>query len=129
MALPITAIYAGLLGLLAIVLGASSGFSRAKNKVSIGDGGNPDQIVLVRRHGNFAEWVPIALILIAILELNDVSSAAIHAFGATLVVARILHPIGIKTPTRSTLPRTLGAMATALLVLITSIWAIYTGLS
>ena len=128
MALPITAIYAGLLGLLAIVLGAGSGFSRAKNKVSIGDGGNPEQIVLVRRHGNFTEWVPIALILIAILELNGVPSAAIHAFGAILVVARILHPIGIKTTTRSTLPRTLGAMATALLVLITSIWAIYTGL-
>ena len=72
--------------------------------------------------------MPIALILIGILEVNGVSGTAVHALGAALVLARVLHPIGIKTPTESTLPRTLGAMMTALIVLIASIWAIVTAL-
>ncbi len=79
-----------------------------------------------RRHGNFSEWVPVALILIAVLELNGVSSTALHAFGATLFLARIAHPLGLKPESTSGLPRALGAGATALVVLVAAVWAIAT---
>ena len=126
MPVPITALYAGLLALVGLVLGAGSGWLRAKTGVSLGDGGNPQQLVAVRRHGNFSEWVPLALILIAVLELNGVSGTALHALGATLLLARIAHPLGLKPDSIGGLPRALGAGATALVVLVAAIWAITT---
>ena len=126
MPVPITALYAGLLALVGLVLGASSGWLRAKTGVSLGAGDNPQQLVAFRRHGNFSEWVPVALILIAVLELNGVSSTALHAFGATLFLARIAHPLGLKPESTSGLPRALGAGATALVVLVAAVWAIAT---
>ena len=127
MLLPTTAVYAGILGILAIVLGAGSGFLRAKTGVSIGDGGDPRQLVAVRRHGNFTEWVPLALILVGVLELNGVGSTPLHALGAALVLARIAHAIGLDPNANNPL-RGIGAGLTALIVLVSSIWAIVTAI-
>jgi uncharacterized membrane protein YecN with MAPEG domain len=124
--LPITAIYAGLLGLLAIVLGAGSGLLRLKTGVSLGDGGEARQLVAVRRHGNFIEWVPIALVLIAILELNGVSSTALHGLGGALLLARIAHPLGLRADSLSGAGRAIGAGLTTLVVLVASIWCLVT---
>ncbi len=126
MSVPITALYAGLLALVGLVLGVGSGWLRARTGVSLGDGGNSQQLVAVRRHGNFSEWVPLALILIAVLELNGVSGTALHALGATLLLARIAHPLGLKPDSIGGLPRALGAGGTALVVLVAAIWAITT---
>ena len=79
--MPITALYAGLLALVGHLLGAGSGWLRAKTGVSLGDGGDAQQLVAVRRQGNFSEWVPLALILLVVLELNDAPSVALHVLG------------------------------------------------
>ncbi len=126
MVVPITALYAGLLALVGIVLGAGSGFMRAKTGVSLGDGGNAQQLVAARRHGNFAEWVPLALILLAVLELNGVPNVALHVLGASLFVARIAHPLGLKAEDPGGLPRTIGALGTVLVVLVAAVWSIVT---
>ena len=127
MALPITAIYAGLLGLIALVLGIGSGRLRAKTGVSLGDGGNPEQLLATRRHANFAEWVPMALILLLVLELNGAPGVAIHTMGAALVLARIAHPLGLQAESMGGVGRAVGALTTALIVLVSAIWAITTG--
>ncbi len=63
----ITALYAGLLGLMAVVLSILVGRYRAPTadrRVSIGDGGRPEVLVAMRRHANFVEFVqPSPLIL------------------------------------------------------------------
>lgn len=46
----------------------------------------PELLLAMRRHANFIEFVPLALVLIAMLELNGVSTTASHALGAGLVV-------------------------------------------
>ena len=129
MSLAITAIYAGLLGLIALVLGAGSGWIRTRTGVSLGDGGNPQQLVASRRHANFAEWVPMALILIAILELNGVPGIAIHILGGALVLARIAHPFGLDPERPGGAGRGIGALTTALVVLVAAVWSITTGFS
>ncbi len=126
MLVPITALYAGLLALVGLVLAAGSGFLRVKTGVSLGAGDNPQQLVAFRRHGNFSEWVPLALILIGVLELNGVSGTALHVFGATLLLARIAHPLGLKPDTTAPPLRAIGAGATSLVVLVAAIWAIAT---
>lgn len=126
MPVPITALYAGLLALVGIVLAAGSGLLRSRTGVSLGGGDNPQQLVAFRRHGNFAEWVPLALILFAVLELNGVSGTALHVMGIVLLVARIAHPLGLKTDKINDPLRGIGAGATMLVVLVAAIWAIVT---
>lgn len=118
----VTALYAGLLGLLAVAVAFPAGMLRGKLNISVGDGGNPALLLAMRRHANFAEWVPLALILIALLELNAVSTRAIHSLGAALVIARLLHAIGLKSDTMQSVGRGLGAMATALITVTASVW-------
>lgn len=122
----ITALYAGLLGLLAMVLAYRAGSLRGRLNVAIGDGGNRDLLLAMRRHANFVEWVPLALILIALLELNGVPAHAIHALGAILVVSRILHAAGFKADALSSPARLIGAAGTALVTVVAAVWAIVT---
>lgn len=120
----ITALYAGILGLMSIALAFPAGSLRGKLQVSVGDGGHPELLLAMRRHGNFVEYVPLALILIGLLELNGVTGTAIHAFGAGLVVARICHAVGLKADTVNSVPRGIGAGGTALITIVASAWAI-----
>ena len=120
----ITLLYAGILGIMSIVLTIFIVFIRSKTGISVGDGGNRELLLAIRRHGNFLEYVPIALILMALLELSGVSNLTMHIFGIVLCVARILHATGLKLEDSSTLGRGLGAGGTFLLTTIMSAWAI-----
>lgn len=120
----ITALYAGILGLIFIGVAFPAGRLRGQKNISVGDGGDKDLLLAMRRHANFVEYVPLALILIGLLELNHVRGAAIHALGATLVVARLSHAFGIRADTMKTPGRFIGATLTVLVVLVSSIWAI-----
>ena len=120
----ITALYAGILGLMSIVLALGAGSLRGKLKVSIGDGGHPELLLAMRRHGNFVEFVPLALILIGLLEMNGVGATAIHALGAALVLARVCHATGLKADTLAGPTRAIGAVGTMLVVVVASVWAI-----
>jgi uncharacterized membrane protein YecN with MAPEG domain len=94
--LAITPIYAALLGIILLVLSIRVvAVVRAKGNVGFGDGGNPDYTTVVRGQGNFIEYVPLILILIAFCEAGGTSGTWVHAMGAGLVVARVLHPIGL----------------------------------
>jgi len=120
----ITALYAGLLGLMSITIAVVAGRARGKADVSIGDGGNIELIAAMRRHANFVEVVPLALILVGLLELNGVGDGAIHGLGASLVVARLCHAIGYGTSESLVVLRAIGAGGSTLVLLVASIWAI-----
>ena len=120
----ITALYAGLLGLLSLYLSFQAGSLRGRLKVSIGDGGHQELLLAMRRHANFIEYVPLALILIGLLEMNSVPVLAIHVLGLALLVTRTCHAFGLKAESMSNAGRIVGAAGTALVILISSIWAI-----
>jgi len=120
----ITALYAGILGVMSIVLGFQAGAQRGKKKISIGDGGDPELLLAMRRHGNFVEWVPLTLLLIAMLELEGISAGAVHAMGASLVVFRVFHAVSLKADTIQGVGRAIGAGGSTLVLLIASIWAV-----
>jgi uncharacterized protein len=117
----VTILYAGLLGLLSLVLSAASGIMRGKKNIDAGDGGDREQLFAMRRHANFVEYVPLALILIGLLEFKGVASNYIHYLGAALLVGRVLHAAFFKQGVKS-VPRGIGAGITALVVAISSIW-------
>ena len=118
---PITAIYAALQALLAIGLVVPVGRMRARYDVSIHAGGHSDLDVAIRRHANWTEHVPIALLLMALLELNGASAGLLHGLGITLLVARVLHPFGIDATTMRRPLRGIGAFATMLATLVAAI--------
>jgi uncharacterized membrane protein YecN with MAPEG domain len=120
----VISVYAGLLGIMSIVIGIPIGLLRGRLGVPLGDGGNSDLRLAIRRHGNFMEWVPFALILIGLLEMNGVSRLTVHILGAGLVVARIFHAVGLRGDTMSGIGRTVGAAGTALLIVVSSVWLI-----
>jgi uncharacterized protein len=120
----ITALYAGLLGLISMGVSFPAGSMRGKLGVSVGDGGNKDLLVAMRRHANFVEYVPLALILIALLEINGVAARTIHILGAVLVAARVLHAFGLKHDTMKLPQRMLGAVGTMLVTVVSSVWLI-----
>jgi uncharacterized protein len=94
--LPVTSLYAGLLGIVMLILAALVSGLRMKLRSSIGITDTPQLFEAVRRHGNFIEWVPFILLLMGIAELNGLTHSHLHTIGVLLVIARILHPIGIR---------------------------------
>jgi len=120
----ITALYAGLLGLMAIGIALAVGRARGSSGVSIGDGGNLEVITAMRRHANFVEFVPITLLLIGLLELNGVGGTAIHGLGGGLVLVRLSHAIGFRADESLQILRAIGAGGSVLILLISSVWCI-----
>jgi uncharacterized protein len=108
----ITSIYAATLGFLAILLSFHVIQLRAKTKVSLLDEGNPVLRERIRRHGNFVEYVPLALILMALAEAGGATSTWLHIIGGVLLVSRLIHPFGIKHNDASAPARIIGAAGT-----------------
>ncbi|MEM7302025.1 MAG: MAPEG family protein [Pseudomonadota bacterium] len=118
MTLQITALYAILLALLAMWLGARVSILRAKNGISILDGGDKQLAERMRQHGNFIENVPLALILMGLAEMNGAGSTLLHVIGVLLLASRVLHPFGINFDKPNEVLRGVGSTGTSLSMLI-----------
>lgn len=118
----VTALYAGLLGLLLVALAFAVSKQRLRHKVSTGDGGVPQLAGAIRAHGNFAEYVPLALVLIALTETTGSAPWQVHLLGAGLFIGRVLHAQGIsRRPQGRTFGRTWGIVLTWVVILVASI--------
>ena len=117
-------LYAGLLGLIYVPLGIRIALMRKKFRVGIGDGGNPDLARAIRVHGNFMEYVPLALVLLFAVELQGAPAWQAHALGLALLGARLLHIFGLGSSIGVTIGRTAGMTLTWAMILVTSILAI-----
>ncbi len=115
MGIYITGLYAGILGIIMLILAMRVSGVRMKKKIAIGEGGSLELHEAVRGHGNFTEWVPYLLILMAISESNGVSAYLLHSVGAVLVLSRVLHPLGIK---HNVIPHSLRAIGGGLSCLV-----------
>ncbi|HEV7265526.1 MAG TPA: MAPEG family protein [Falsiroseomonas sp.] len=92
--LPITALYGGVLALYFVWLATRVIKARRQYRVALGSSHRLVERV-VRAHGNFAEYVPFALLLLALCEINGLPDWALHALGLMLVAGRITHGTGI----------------------------------
>ena len=118
MLVPISALYAVLLGIVTLALQLLVGRERLRTGVSIYDGGDERLAVAIRRHANFCEHVPFVLLLLALIELNGGSVWILHGLGAWLVLARIVHPLGLEYHDSQRIARFLGAFSTLLITAI-----------
>ena len=102
---------------------------RKKNRVGLGSGGHEDLERAIRAHGNFAEYVPFGIILMACLELNGAPWWLVAIPGVALIIGRLIHAVGINTPPPDFTKRILGmkiTFATLLTLVILNLgWTIY----
>jgi hypothetical protein len=98
---------------------------RRKARVSLGDGGNPALQRAIRGHANFAEYVPLALLLLLILELSRFSIYVIHAIGLTLLVARLLHGYALSFTAEYKFGRYWGAVLTFVVIIVEAVLCLY----
>jgi uncharacterized membrane protein YecN with MAPEG domain len=91
----ITLFYAAVHALLMMVLAANVVFHRRASKIGIGDGGDHRLLRKIRAHANFVEYVPVALILLALLELSGAQALWLWIFGGVLLLGRLLHAFGL----------------------------------
>lgn len=127
MMIPITALYAALLVAVLVCLTTRIGLLRAKTGISILDGGNARLAVEMRRHGNFAEHVPLAIVLMAIVEINGGSSLFLHVVGIALVISRVAHPFGLHHDRVQAPLRLIGAVGTSLVTIALGVVALLQG--
>lgn len=123
--IPITLFYAGIMGLLAVALATQVLWARINAK-KLPDW-KPDTTMRVQ--ANFVENVPLALILLYLLEMGGAPRPIVHALGGALVIARLLHTWGYSSNPGATYPRLIGAQVTFLLLSIMGFGAIYLSLA
>ncbi len=120
-----TGLYAAILALIQIALTLNVVRYRLSKKVSLGDGGDKELTGAIRAHGNFTEIVPMALILIYLIEAHSAMYWMVHTMGIMLVVSRAFHIGALLNILKGTLPRVIGtasAMAVLLLGTFTMFW-------
>jgi len=91
----VAAIYCALAAILVIGLALRVVQIRRSRGIGIGDAGNDDLARRIRAHANTLENLPLALLMLVLLEMSGVAAAWIHAFGASLLLARLAHAAGL----------------------------------
>jgi hypothetical protein len=113
----VTTLAAGVLGLIFAVLSVLVVTQRANGKVELGNGGDVASplLVAIRSHANFAEYVPLALILIGLIEMRSGPTLLVKILAGALVLARVIHPVGMRMTGRN--PFRAGGFLLSILVL------------
>jgi uncharacterized membrane protein YecN with MAPEG domain len=106
------ALWAGLHVFLMLTLSLLVVRQRQKHKVALGDEGIPELARAIRAFGNASEYVPTALVAIAVLAIVDAPPLAIHVAGFVLFAGRVVHAVGLSNSGGASIPRALGIVAT-----------------
>jgi len=125
----ITMTYGSMLALLFVALSLNVALKRGSTKVSHGFGENEELAGMVRAQENFAEYVPLALLLLAGLEMAGGGDTALRVLGGGLVISRVLHALGLIIGPKLIIARAIGAMGTLLILAAEGIWGLVIVLS
>jgi len=121
---PITALYAGLLALLLVVLGARVSLMRSKLRVGMGHGDDLHLARAIRVHGNAVEWILPMLLLFLVAELDGANRIFLHVCGVTFIGARIAHASGVSRTSKESPGRFWGIAGTWLVITALALWDI-----
>ena len=117
----VTLLYAGLLVLLGVVLANYVLYIRLRVRGL--ESWKPNAAERVQ--ANFVENVPLALILLYLLEQAQAPLEFVHVCGAGLVLLRVLHAWGLARYPGANYPRLIGAQGTFVLLSVMGVSAIY----
>lgn len=111
-AIQAAALWSGLLILLMLVLSGIVVSGRRKHMVSLGDGGVAELAAATRAFGNCAEYATPGMIAMLLLAAVGTPAWMVNAVGATLLVGRVAHALGLLLQTGPSLGRVIGMLLT-----------------
>jgi len=91
----IVPVYAALLVFLFVFLSVRALRLRRRFKIFSGDAGNVVLAKALRAHGNFAEYVPITLLMLYFVESKGTQAWIVHALCLLFLVGRAVHAFGV----------------------------------
>ncbi len=108
----ITTIFLALFALLFVFLSFRVSSQRGRAGVTLGDGGDQELQRAIRAHGNFAEYAPLLLFVMWMIEYNTGAEWLVWLFGLVILGGRLAHAYGMLTPSFPVMPRFAGMIAT-----------------
>ncbi len=114
----ITLLFASLHVLLMLILLVRISRHRHGHKIGLGDGGDVTLARKVRVHGNFIEHAPLALLMLGLLELCGLPAMWLWALGSVLLLARVMHAVGLSRTAGYSVGRFTGTALTWLAFLL-----------
>jgi uncharacterized membrane protein YecN with MAPEG domain len=127
--LPISGLYAALLTIVVITLALRVIRQRFVHRIGLGDGGQESLMRAMRVHGNAIETIPLSLLLLIILEVNQASGTSLHIFGSLLLIGRVLHAWGMSRKSSHSFGRFWGTLTTLLVqmaMVAANLWLYWT---
>lgn len=112
----ITSIYAALIAVLFLTLSLRVVRYRREHRVSLGDAGDASLLKRMRAQANCAEYAPIGLILLLLVELQGAPGVLVHLLGLTLLAGRVLHAYGFSASPPKMALRAFGMMLTFVMI-------------
>ncbi|SEA03590.1 MAPEG family protein [Variovorax sp. YR216] len=88
-------LYAALLALLFVGLSFRTLAMRRRLRIVIGDAGDERMLRAMRVHSNFAEYVPLNLLLMYFVSSTLPQPWFLHALGISILLGRVLHAVGV----------------------------------
>lgn len=123
----VTPFYAGILTVWFLLLSVRV-MNLRRRGIAFGDNGNVNVIRVVRAQANFAEYVPLALLMMGFLEVSRFSIYLLHALGLTLLLARLIHGSALSFGWQPRFGRITGAALTVIVLLVEALLCVYQGL-
>lgn len=121
----IVSFYAAILAVIYVGLSIRTLRIRRRLRIAIGDAGNETMLRAMRVHSNFAEYVPLSLLLIYFVESSGAHLLFVHMLAASLLVGRVSHAFGVSQVKENYTFRVFGMALTFTTLLATSAYLLF----
>ncbi|WP_298914361.1 MAPEG family protein [uncultured Roseobacter sp.] len=115
----ITLMFVAVFVLMSVALSVFVGLRRAKTGIMLLHGDDEELLKRIRAHGNFVEYVPLALLALAGAEIAGAPHWVLVGSGSVLLAARVLHFAAFRG-TATGAGRLLGALLTSIAMVVLS---------
>ena len=124
MSLQVTSLIAGLFALMVVPLSFLITIRRFKVRTVFGDAGDKILRRRIRALGNFTEYVPLALIVLGLVEGQGAPSLLVWSLGIAFLASRIAHAVGMLYSTTPPL-RAIGMLVQHTAFIISGVWLVF----
>lgn len=124
----VSAVTAGILIIMQMVLVLFVSFVRRRDKQSLGDGGNADLLRAARRHGNFTENAAIFVAALTLFELIGGGRQMTEIYAGIFIVGRLAHAVGLSMKNTTNILRVLGTVVTVGVCIVLGVRLVMMGL-
>ncbi len=126
MSLPFTSMLTGVFVIMLVVLALQVSIRRRQLRISLGDGNDEILRRRIRAHGNFIEYVPLALIALGLIEASGAPVTLVSGLAIAMLLARVIHAIGI-VYFRSATPRVVAMVIQNTAFIVAAYWLLSAG--